>query len=625
MAVIAQWSKKSGRAIFRMKRLTFGDLKKLQTVRVTTCGSVDDGKSTLIGRMLFDCGGLYNDQVEAVRRTMQGNNIPGIDYSYLLDGLADERLQKITIDVAYRYLSTTKRRYIIADVPGHEQYTRNMITGMSRAHVAIILVDASKGMTIQTKRHLAITSLLQVGHVLVVINKMDMVSYREKVFKKIEKEIIDYTLKLQLKDVSFIPTCAINGEMLKERGENMGWYRGLTLIDYLENVYIEADLNMVDFRFPVQTIVRPDQKFRGYAGLIASGRVELGEKVIVLPSGREATVKSVIYDMSKQDMAVAGQSVLLTLSKEIDISRGDMVVRGHNVPFVGKSLEIILIWLNINPVKNGDTYWLKHTTKLTRVHIDKIIYKIDVRTLKRTKGVNQLEVNEIGKVQISTNEPLVFDYYRLNKTTGSLIFINPEDNYATVGAGLITQKITEKSGSELKPKEGFVLWLTGLSGAGKSTIAKRLSQKLRLLGLPVEWLDGDEFRKRFNYDLGFSYQDRVNNIKRAAYVARLLAKNRINVIASFITPYEVQRRILRRSFANYIEVFVDASLAVCEKRDVKGMYQKARKNIIKGFTGLHDPYERPVNPTIHLVTDKETVKDSVERVLKYLKENSYFF
>jgi bifunctional enzyme CysN/CysC len=593
------------------------NLNKLQLIRVSTCGSVDDGKSTMIGRMLYECGAIFDDNFQSLEKISQKKGFEEIDFSLLLDGLSAEREQKITIDVAYRYFTTQKRRFVISDVPGHEQYTRNMVTGISTANVALILIDASKGLLTQTKRHLFIASLLGVGHIAAIINKMDLVDYQEEIYENIKSEIHEFTRKLSIKDLTSIPVCAVKGEMLKDRGTNFNWYKGPVLIDYLENLYVESDNNLIDLRLPVQTVVRPNQNFRGYAGRIVSGRLSKGEKVLVLPLKKETKIKEIIYDCKSQEESFAPQSILITLEDHLDISRGDMIVRENNIPAISKNFQAILFWFSEHQLETGKSYILKQTTKTSRARIDTLFYKFDISDAKRLPAAT-LQMNDIGKVSIISNEKLIFDTYLKNKETGSFILID-DITYDTVAAGLITQEIIGQA-SDKENKEASIIWFMGLSGSGKSTLAEILYYKLKEQNIPVEWLDGDDFRQKFNFDLGFTHEDRIKNIERAAYISKMLVRNGITVIGSFITPYKEQRDILRNNFKNYHEIFIDAPYQVCKIRDVKGLYKKADLKQISNFTGLGDTFEKPENVELHLKTDENDINECIEKLLKYLTE-----
>lgn len=601
-----------------MKKVSLEKLNKLELVRISTCGSVDDGKSTLIGRLLYECEAIFEDNLLSTKKASERTGLKEIDFSLLLDGLSAEREQKITIDVAYRFFTTRKRRFIISDVPGHEQYTRNMVTGISNANVALILIDAGKGLLKQTKRHLFIASLLGVKHVLVVVNKMDLVNYKEEIFENIRSSVIDFAKKLSIDDLQFIPVSALKGEMLRFRSENLKWYKGFTLIDYLENIYIESDNNLIDLRFPVQTIIRPNQNFRGYAGRVCSGRLSRGQKVLVYPGKKSTTIKEIFYDFKSQKETFSPQSALVTLADELDISRGDMIVRENNIPFIGRNFQSIIFWFSEEPLNLKRSYILKQTTISTRAEVNKLFYKFNVNNINRQQ-TEILNMNDIGKVNISTNDDLFFDAYDQNKSTGSFILID-DKNFNTVAAGLIIKNINVKNLNK-KNKEGMVIWFTGLSGSGKSTLAKKIYNNFKKRDLPVEWLDGDDFRNKFNFDLGFDSGDRIKNIQRAAFVAKMLTKNGINVIGSFITPYEEQRNILRKNFKKYVEVFVDSSLAVCQKRDSKGHYEKANAGEIKNFTGIGDIFEEPKKCNIHLFTDKYNINICVKEILSYIFKN----
>ncbi len=591
----------------------------IELLKLVIAGSVDDGKSTLIGRLFYDLNEIYEDQLESIKRISLKQGKKEIDLSLLTDGLSAEREQKITIDVAYRYFSNSKRRFVIADVPGHEQYTRNMVTGCSDADMAIILADAQKGLLKQSKRHLFIASLMGVSHILVAVNKMDLVDYEQEVFEKIKNEFADFATKMSIHDLQFIPISSIKGDMIVNRGNNMGWYQGPTINAFIENLEIEIDKNLIDFRFPVQLVIRPDQKFRGYAGQIEGGVIKKGESVMVLPSGKKSKIKNIIVGEKKQDYAFTPQSVVLTLEDELDVSRGDMIVRENNLPDVGKSFESMVCWMSDEPLDLKKSYILKQTTKITRCFINDLVYKVDIDTLHR-KNDKKLRLNEIGKLEIVTNQPLVFDPYSRNENTGGFIIIDEITNN-TVGAGIILKK------SELedqKTKKGFVLWFTGLSQSGKTTIADSVSQLLAKKGLPVERLDGDIMRQFISRDLGFTKEDRNENIRRATLVSKLLSRNGVNVIASFISPYKKTRDMARQGVedAKFIEVFCKCPIEVCESRDTKGFYKKAREGKIQNFTGISDPYEEPENPEVVVFSDQESVEECAQKIIKYLEENN---
>lgn len=590
-----------------------------------TAGSVDDGKSTLIGRLLFDSDKLFEDQIEAVRKA---DKIDGeLDFSLFTDGLAAEREQKITIDVAYRYFSTEKRRFIIADVPGHEQYTKNMATGASKAQAALILVDATKGLLSQTKRHLFIASLFRIDHLAIVVNKMDAVGYDQNIFENIRKQCLEFIEKLSLADIQFIPVSSLKGDMVVKRGENMPWYEGRTVLSYLENVEFSGSRNLIDFRFPVQYVIRPNQNERYYAGNVQSGVIRTGEEIIVLPSGRKSKINKIFVGDQERQIAYNPEAAALSLTDHLDISKGEMIVRTNNVPEKANCFNAMICWFSEESFDKNKRYALKHTTNDTHFFIDKIYYRLNIENLHREEA-SVLNFNEIGKVCLKSQKPLMFDPYVKNKNTGSFIVID-ELTKNTVGAGVIIERSenhTEKNASSNKKqnKEGAIVWLTGLSGSGKTTIAKKLIEKLNILGLSHEHLDGDEFRKELNIGLSFSESDRIKNIEIAGYVAEKLAKHGVFVVTSFISPYRSQREKMKEKNPNFFEIFVNASLENCIKRDIKGWYKKAQLGEVTDFTGISHPYEEPKNPDIVLQTDETTVEECVEKITEFLKNKGYF-
>jgi len=589
-------------------------------LRIVFAGSVDDGKSTLLGRLFYDADQIYEDQLEALKRASNATEEADLDLSLYTDGLESEREQKITIDVAYRYFNLGKRRLIIADVPGHEQYTRNMVTGASNANVALILADARKGLLPQSKRHMFIAALLGIPHVLVVVNKMDLVGYEQEAFESIKKQFTDFAAKLRIADLQFIPVSAAKGDMVVHRGPNLSWYQGSTIYHYLENIEIQSDQNRIDFRLPVQTILRPNQDTRAYAGLIESGSVKVGEEVAVYPSGKKSRVKKMWVAGSEDQFAEVPQSIAIQLEDELDISRGDMLARPKNPPDIAMAFDANLCWMSETELKLDKKYLIKQTTKTTGCHIESVLHQIDINTLHR-KEASAMSLNDIGIVRVKTMEPLLIDIYQKNRNTGSFIIIDPETNN-TVAAGTIIRKITPSSNvAHSTEKHGAVLWFTGLSGAGKTTIANALHQELRKLSVDSEHLDGDVMRECLCKDLGFSKQDRDTNIERAAFVARMLASHGVLVLASFISPYERQRSLAREGVENFIEIFVNAPLAVCEARDVKGLYKKARNGEIKDFTGIDDPYEEPQSPEITINTADTTLEESVKIIIDHLRNN----
>jgi bifunctional enzyme CysN/CysC len=621
-------------------------------LRFTTTGSVDDGKSTLIGRLLFETKSIFEDQYDAIKKTSMKKGYRDVDLALLLDGLSAEREQGITIDVAYRYFETPVRKFIIADTPGHTQYTRNMVTGASTADCAIILIDARNGVLTQSKRHGFIASLLQISHMIVAVNKMDLVDYSEDVYTRIISEYQQFSEKLEIHDIVFIPVSALKGDNIVERSSNMPWYEGASLLHYLENLHVSADRNLVDFRFPVQYVIRPNLDFRGFAGRIASGTISPGEEVIVLPSGKSTTIKAIkMYD-SELDEAFAPQSVVLVMHDEIDISRGDMIVRKNNLPQVSNCFEAVICWMDEQAMVVGTTYILKHTTNTIKARIASILYKIDVNTLHR-ETADTLMLNEIGRVSIIAVSPIFFDAYKSNHNTGSFILIDPLTNH-TVAGGMIRgvartiDDICEKDKTETIiqrvsphtvwsgwniPREqrelrnghsAAVLWLTGYSGAGKSTIAKTLENRLyKKIGCHTVLLDGDNIRHGLCGDLGFSESDRSENIRRVGETSKLFFEFGNIVICTFISPFEKDRKFVRSLFPpdRFFEIYVKCDLDICMRRDPNGLYRKSLNGTINNFTGISSPYEEPTNPEIIAETAIFSPEDIVDSILKKLNES----
>ena len=614
-------------------------------LRFLTCGSVDDGKSTLIGRLLYDSKMIYEDQLAAVRHDSQkyGTTNTDFDPALLTDGLKAEREQGITIDVAYRYFSTSKRKFIIADTPGHEQYTRNMATGASNCDLAIILIDARHGVTVQTKRHSFIVSLLGIVHIIVAINKMDLVDWSEEVYDKIRRDYNDMAARLSFKDVHFIPISALKGDNVVDPSPNMPWYNGPTLLHHLENVNISTSRNLIDMRFPVQYVIRPNLDFRGFAGTIASGVVRPGDKVMVLPSRKTTTVKTITTWDGNLDYAFAPMSVVLTLNDEVDASRGDIIVPVNNLPRIETEFDAMLVWMDEKPADEGREYFLKHCSSITPATLDKIRYEIDVNTGHKKDANGHLQLNAIARIHLVMHRPLVYDIYVRNHATGSFILVDKLTN-ATVAAGMIIARMSAAESKDDKPKsenitreESFVsstdrqallkqkaqtLWFTGLSGSGKSTIAKLLEKTLIDNGKLCFLLDGDNIRHGLNKDLGFSPEDRKENIRRIAEVAKLMNDAGLIVLTAFISPYREDRDMARQIIgeANFREIYVSTPLASCEERDPKGLYKKARAGLIKGFTGIDAPYEPPENPALVIETDTLTPKDCVDAIIDKLLE-----
>ena len=612
-------------------------------LRFTTAGSVDDGKSTLIGRLLSDCKCIYDDQLASLTSDSKKLNRETVDLALLTDGLKAEREQGITIDVAYRYFSTPRRRFIIADTPGHEQYTRNMATGASKADLAIILIDARLGVLTQSRRHGFISSLLGIPHVLVCVNKMDLVGYSEEVFREIHKTYSEFTARLNLPDVHYVPISALLGDNVVERSVNMPWYEGPTVLSHLENVETGGGHNLIDFRFPVQWVNRPNLTFRGYCGTVASGEVTVGDEVTVLPSGKRTHVKSIETFEGPLRAAFTGQAVTLCLTDERDISRGDMICRPNNLPHQSQSLDAMLVWMHETPLKESVPYLIKHTTKSVRGVFSKVLYRVDPDTLSRVNA-DTLGLNEIGRVTLESFQPLCWDPFAKNHQTGSFIVIDPL-THATVAAGMLTDRIVQKQKPEsvsrnivpetrlvmpedrqaLLKQKPATLWMTGLSGSGKSSLSKVFEKRLIEAGYAVFSLDGDNVRNGLNRDLGFSPEDRAENLRRVAEVCSLLNEAGLLVVTSFISPMISDREQARKIIGEgrFLEVFVDAPVEVCEQRDPKGLYVKARQGIIPSFTGVSAPYERPEHPDIRIDTTKVPIDEAVTLLIGELDQRGF--
>ncbi len=622
-----------------------------EMLRLVITGSVDDGKSTLIGRLLYDSKQILSDQLEALQLASERRNGSGaLDLSLLTDGLRAEREQGITIDVAYRYFQTARRKFIIADTPGHERYTRNMVTGASTADLAVILIDARNGVMEQTRRHAFIASLLGIRHLAVCVNKMDLVDYRQSAFDHIEKDFREFCARLEITDVTFIPISAVHGENVVERSLHMPWYEGPSLLYHLEHVHIASDRNLIDCRFPVQWVIRPGPEsdhpdYRGHAGQIAAGVFRPGDAVVVLPSGEETRISSIDTFDGPLSEAFAPMAVTLRFDDDLDISRGDMVCRPHNRPTIARHLEAIVCWMAQEPVTAGARYALKHTTRSMRAVVEDVRYRIDVNTLHRDNHAPQLGLNEIGRLSLRTSVPMMFDEYRRNRTTGSFILVDEATN-ATVGAGIIIEahvdegeaerrevtwhssKLTRQARWDLLGQRGATVWLTGLPASGKSTIATVLEERIAREGRSAYLLDGDNLRHGLNSDLGFTPQDRAENVRRVAHVARLFADAGTIAIVSLISPYAGDRAIARTVHEEagipFFEVFVDTPLPECERRDPKGLYARARRGEIHGFTGVEAPYEPPSAPEVVLHPLEESVDELVERLLEALRERGVF-
>jgi bifunctional enzyme CysN/CysC len=604
-------------------------------LRFITCGSVDDGKSTLIGRLLYESKMLFEDQLAALEADSKKMGTQGeeIDFALLVDGLQAEREQGITIDVAYRYFSTDQRKFIVADTPGHEQYTRNMVTGASTADAAIILVDARKGVLTQTRRHSYLVSLLGIRHVVVAINKMDLVDYAEPTFRAIAADYREFAKQLGIEEITFIPMSAFKGDNVTAPSEHMPWYRGVTLMQYLEAVQIDEErMQDYPFRLPVQWVNRPNLDFRGFAGTIASGVIRPGERVRVLPAGRESKVHRIVTLDGDLAVAVAGQSVTLTLSDEIDVSRGDVIAAADAPAEVADQFEATIVWMNEQPMLRGRSYLMKIGAKTVNATIAPLKYRIDVNTLQHLPA-EKLELNEIGVCEIELDQPIAFDPYKDNRDTGGFILIDRLANH-TIGAGMLNfalrrahnihlhaLEVDRRARAGLKGQKPCVLWFTGLSGSGKSTIANLVDRKLHALQRHTYLLDGDNVRHGLNKDLGFTDVDRVENIRRIAEVAKLMVDAGLIVLTAFISPFRSERRMARALVAEgeFIEIFVDAPLAIAEQRDPKGLYKKARRGELKNFTGIDSPYEMPESAEIRIDTAATPAEQAAESIVATLR------
>ena len=592
---------------------------------------MDDGKSTLIGRLLYESNGIYEDQLSSVKKASSAKNME-LDLSLLTDGLRAEREQGITIDVAYRYFASPRRKFIIADAPGHEQYTRNMATGASTAEVALILVDARKGLLVQTRRHTLISWLLGIRRLIVVINKMDLVDYDDKIFRSIRDEFTRFAASLPGVEIEFVPLSALNGENVIRCNGSIPWYQGPTLLNLLETIPAKPEPEQ-NFRFAVQNVIRPDQDFRGYAGQVGSGIVKPGQAVIALPSGQRTTIQDIFLYDRKLEKAFPPQSVVLTTTDHIDLGRGDMLVSPDHLPTVTTRVTANLIWMSQTPLRRDMRYLIKHTTKVLCGRIGRLNHKFDVNTMDRV-AADSLQFNEIGEVQLELHNPIFCDPYQRSRSTGSFIVIDPLSN-DTVAAGMIVEATAlqasdgldeSSAGSRVAQQQGLTVWFTGLSGAGKTTVCRAVATELLAHGLQVEVIDGDIIRNHLCKDLGFSKQDRDENIRRIAFVSKLLTRNGAIVLVSAISPYRESRDAARRTIGNFMEVYVSTPLAVCEVRDPKDLYKKARSGKIHGFTGIDDPYEPPVAPEIVCNTDQESTRESsskvVAAVLKFLSSTT---
>jgi len=625
--------------------------ERKELLRFITCGSVDDGKSTLIGRLLYDSKMIYEDHLKKLEQDSVKHGTTGgrFDPALVTDGLKEEREQGITIDVAYRYFSTAKRKFIIADTPGHEQYTRNMATGASTADLAVILIDARNGVLTQTKRHSFIVSLLGIKHVVVAVNKMDLMDYRQDVYERIRSDYTDFATRLDIPDLHFIPLAALHGDNVVDYSKNMPWYHGPTVMSFLESVYIGSDRNLEDFRLPVQFVNRPHLDFRGFCGTIASGIVRKGDTIMALPSRKTSRVKQIVTFDGELEEAFAPQAITLTLEDEIDISRGDMLVRPGNVPRSADHFEAMVIWMAEQPMVPGKQYMFKQNTKMASGTVAALRYRIDVNTLHRNDAP-ALRLNEIGRCQISVNQPLAFDGYRRNRSTGAFVIVDRITN-STVGAGMIMDRATADEGraawdeeshtetlrsepSDVSTKERearfgvrpITLLLTGLTGAGKTAISHALERRLFDDGRACVVIDGQDIRRGINKDLGFTAEDRSENLRRGAEVAKLMNDAGLICIAAFIAPSADVREKARNVIGSerFVMVHLDAPVEVCRARDVDGHYKLADAGDFANFPGVNEAYEPPSNADLVLRTDQMSIDECVDSIVQLLGDKRVF-
>jgi bifunctional enzyme CysN/CysC len=604
-------------------------------LRFITCGSVDDGKSTLIGRLLYESHLVFEDHMATLEADSRKVGTQGgeLDFALLVDGLAAEREQGITIDVAYRFFSTEKRKFIVADTPGHEQYTRNMVTGASTAELAVILIDARKGVLTQTRRHSYLVSLLGITKVVVAVNKLDLVDYSQEVFEQIAADYRAFAEQVGLTDVVCIPMSALRGDNITEPSPRTPWYDGPTLIGYLESVQVTGTADERPFRLPVQWVNRPDSSFRGFSGLIVGGRIRVGDPVRVVPAGQQSTVARIVTMDDDLDEAVAGQSVTITLTDEIDISRGDVICAAGSPAGSADQFEAHVVWMAEQEMLPGRPYLLRIGAQTVNASMSRPKYRVDVNTLEHAAATT-LTLNQIGSCNLNLDRPIAFDPYAENRDMGGFVLIDRLTN-ATIGAGMIhfalrrsqnihwqALEVDKSAHAELKGHRPCVVWFTGLSGAGKSSIANLVEKRLHALGVHTTLLDGDNVRHGLNKDLGFTEADRVENIRRVAEVSRLMVDAGLVVLVSFISPFRAERRMARDLVGpdEFCEVFVDTPLEVAERRDVKGLYAKARRGDLPNFTGIGSPYEAPENPEIRIDTTAVTLDEAAEQVVNRLRE-----
>jgi len=606
-------------------------------LRLATAGSVDDGKSTLIGRLLYDSKAVMEDQWASVERTSKERGHEYTDLALVTDGLRAEREQGITIDVAYRYFATPKRKFIIADTPGHIQYTRNMVTGASTAQLVIVLVDARHGLLEQSRRHAFLASLLGIQHIVLAVNKMDLIGWDKERFDSIRDEFHAFAARLDVQDVATIPISALNGDNVVTKSDNAPWYEGPALLSHLEEVYIAGDRNLVDVRFPVQYVIRPQthehRDHRSYAGTVASGVMRPGDEVVVLPIGKTTRITAIEGPNGPVEEAFPPMAVSVGLADDIDISRGDMIARTHNQPRVAQDFDATVCWMaDSSALEPGLDYLIKHTTRTTRARVTALDYRLNVNTLHRDKAATALQLNELGRVSLRTQVPLLLDEYTRNSSTGSFILIDPNTN-GTVAAGMVLRDISTQAASPNTVRHkslvgvgartrGKTVWFTGLSGSGKSSVAMLVERMLLESDVPAYVLDGDNLRHGLNADLGFSMVDRAENLRRLAHVAALLADSGQTVLVPAISPLAEHREVARKVHAeaglDFFEVFCDTPLDECEKRDPKGLYAKVRAGEIANFTGIDSPYQQPENPDLRLTPDR-SVDEQAQMVIDVLE------
>ena len=586
-----------------------------------TVGSVDDGKSTLIGRLLHDSGAVYEDELASILHTSASKGCK-FDPSLVTDGLKAEREQGITIDVAYRYFATARRKFIISDTPGHEQYTRNMVTGASTAQAAVLVIDARKGVLPQTRRHAYIVWLLGIRTIIVAFNKMDLTGFNPEIYALLKQNFVECVGSLDFQEIRFIPVSALHGDNIVARSDRTPWYEGQFLLEALELVQTHDNRYSKPFRFPVQTVIRTNHDFRGYAGQITSGTIRRDEEVLILPSERRVTIADIACDKQTLQEGFAPMSVLISLRQHTDLGRGDMLCTPQHPSSQTKCFRAKLIWTSVEPMKIGDPYLLKHTTQTVCMTVLTLLHKTDIHTLQEVPA-RSLQLNEIGEVEIETHKPIFCDSYAVDKSTGSFIVIHPLHN-ATMAGGVILEPDGPRSSGNGIPASvsatnsrtrGLAVWITGLSGAGKTTICQAVQTELLAHGIQAELLDGDVVRKHLSRELGFSKSERDENVRRIGFVAQLLTRNGVVVLVSAISPYRAVRDEIRANIGRFIEVFANAPLEVCEQRDPKGLYKKARRKQSPGFTGIDDPYEPPLSPEVECKTDLESIKESVSKVV----------